>query len=132
MKVEITTPREVEVDAVRITAEIKQEYIDDEDIPADFPGLTGRQLDITLDLNTRKVRGWPEGREAGMHLKLVDSGSYFLLSGNETVKADEGGYVPGWLPSEYGDYLILDVGPDGAVKGWEPDEDDIEEWANVE
>lgn len=128
MELEIRRPVKINVDVVRVVVPVEQEDIDEECCPADMPGLANGTLTLVLDLDTRKVRDWPAGREAAVHLKPVDSGHYYLLSGSEVVVARERAYVPGFMPGDhYGDYLILNIGPDGTVKGWDPDPTDVEE-----
>ena len=128
MRIKLMRPIKVTVDAVRVVVDVEPNDLEESCCPADMPGLSGGVLILVLDLDRRAVRDWPAGRTASVYLKPRDSGSYYLLSGGEVVVTREGDYVPGYLPGEhYGDYLILDIGPDGTIAGWDPSAEDVAE-----
>lgn len=77
-----------------------------------------------IDLATGKIDGWPPGTTASIHYKVCDDGAYELLSVNKTVVARREGYVIAMMCPEgrgYGDYVIMDVGPDGVIAKWAVD-----------
>lgn len=77
----------------------------------------------TIRLSDGVVLNWPEGVTADVHYKVCDAGNYWLLDedGN-TVATRLDDYVPDEFlcpTSEgYGDYIIMSIGPDGAIAGW--------------
>lgn len=91
------------------------------DVPADFPGRRGREVQVSLDLQMASVRGWPEGRSEDLYVKVVDTGNYRLYAGHTLIAEIDGDYVPDCIPGEFGDYLILKIAPDGGLIGWTPD-----------
>lgn len=116
MKLNVTVPTELEVDAIRCAVAVRY---DEEDIPNDFPFRTGDMWDVTLDLNTRKIRDWPS-RAGKVHMKICDEGSYYLMAGGKVVASRENDYVPGCIPGSYGDYIEFDIREDGTLEGWTP------------
>lgn len=117
MKLTVKLPTEIEVDAIKCVLPVRYE---EEDIPNDFPGRSGDMLTLTLDLATAKVRDWPAGdMDCGM--KVVDTGSYYLLNGETVVAKLEGDYVPSCIPQRYGDYVDFKIEEGGALRGWKPD-----------
>ena len=86
-----------------------------------------------IDLDTGIIDGWPEGRVASVHYKVCDDGRYSLLDadGRDVLTID--GYVPRIMcPAEngYGDYVIMEIGPDGKISGWKIDLSEFQEEAN--
>lgn len=117
MKFTISKPVEVNIAKVRIVAPVKY---DDEDIPYDFPFRKGDVWDVTVDVDTKTIIGWPQGRSAGIHMKVTDGGSYYLLGDNDEVLASlEQEYVPhGACPGEYGDYITMCISESGKITNW--------------
>lgn len=78
-----------------------------------------------IDLDTGIIQDWPANTIASIHYKVCDDGRYALLSADRTeVKAIDG-YVPSIMcPDEngYGDYIIMTVGPDGAILNFAGDD----------
>lgn len=91
---------------------------------------------IVVDLDTGKIEGWPGGVTANVHYKVCDNGLYSLLDAGRAEVTGAADYVPSMLApggNGYGDYVILDIGPDGQIKGWKADlayfePQDSEEW----
>ncbi len=86
-----------------------------------------------IDLDTGKIENWPEGTTASIHYKVCDEGVYTLLNENREVVASVDGYVIGMMCPEgggYGDYVIMKIGPDGAIANWEVDLSEFEERAS--
>lgn len=121
MKLTVKIPTVIEVDAIRCVLPVRY---GEEDITRDFPGRNGDVLTLTIDLATASVREWPaEDMDCGM--KVVDMGSYYLLSGETVVAKIEGDYVPGCIPQRYGDYVDFKVEAGGKLRGWKPDAEKI-------
>lgn len=137
MKVTVRRPTDIEVARVRCVLAYDEEDFSEQDL-ADFPGRMGGprrgHIPLEIDLNTSRVVGWPEGRHASLHLKVVDSGIYTLIGANGKTLREHEDYVPDWLPGEYGDCFIADIQGDGAIfqdgKRWEADADEISVWLN--
>ena len=56
-----------------------------------------------------------------MHYKVCDAGRYTLLDADKADLITIDGYVPRIMsPKEngYGDYVIMDIGPDGLIADW--------------
>ena len=84
-------------------------------------------LTLVLDLDHRKVEGWPAGVSAEVHLKVRDEGTYELLNTmHQMIATQAQEYVPGCVPGEYGDYFVAQIGPDGSIAGWNPSARDVE------
>lgn len=82
-----------------------------------------------IDLATGKIEGWPENTVASIHYKVCDAGRYALLDAGYNEVCVKEGYVPGIMCPKsygYGDYIIMDVGPDGEILNFDgTDLDDI-------
>lgn len=77
-----------------------------------------------IEIDTGKVVDWPAGTTAAIHYKVCDDGEYALLDADRNPLRTIEGYVPGMLAPAgggYGDYVILEVGPDGLIAGWSAD-----------
>lgn len=75
----------------------------------------------TIDLDTGKIEGWPEGTTARLHYKVCDDGDYALIGADRTVLKAIKGYVPDIMcpgGMGYGDYVIMRIGPDGVIADW--------------
>jgi hypothetical protein len=130
MKYTKMTPVEFEV--THILAEMEPRYWEDAVVNGependDAPTVPLRSLDtwrIKIDLSTGKITDWPEGVTASTHYKVCDAGVYTLLDADGNTVARKDGYVPDMLaPSGkgYGDYAIMDIGPDGVIANWKAD-----------
>ena len=71
----------------------------------------------TLNPESNRIIGWPEGEEWNVYDKVGDSGFYYLLDENQDVIASiEGDYVPNkCIPGKYGDYIDLEISAEGVV-----------------
>lgn len=88
------------------------------------------------------VMDWPAGMTADLHFKVCDAGEYWLLDeGRQRVAKWGSSYVPDEFlchgDTGYGDYIILNVGGDGLIKGYKAakvelacscEEDDQDGW----
>lgn len=128
----LTMPMQADVEVVHLLIDIGPRYWEDavvdnieemEDAPR-IPLREGDRWILRIEVDTGRILDWPAGVTARTHYKVCDDGLYRLLDGNRTVLAEREGYVPPFLsPLEngYGDYVILDIGPDGRISGWNPD-----------
>lgn len=97
------------------------------------PFRNGDNWEPVVELATGRILDWPEGTTGDIHYKVCDAGEYWLAdaSGNKVAKW-KGHYVPNDLlcvgADGYGDYIILSVGADGRIEGWEPPRIDVGEW----
>jgi hypothetical protein len=128
MRVTVMRPVEVDVRTARLVLPLRYPgEVRPENAP-DFPGRVepahGRwaALEYTIDVDTGRIRDWPQGREAKLHLKVCDEGSYFLYdAAGDPVYTLAGDYVPGWVPGEWGDYVELDIDAAGVITNWRAD-----------
>ena len=99
--------------------------------------IYGREGDIwkvRINLATGEIEGWPQGTEASVHYKVCDQGCYWLADADGRRLAKWlSDYVPNDFlchgDSGYGDYIILDIGPDGKIVAFERPEIAADEWA---
>jgi hypothetical protein len=121
MKVKIQKPVEVEVTGIRVVAAVRY---DEEDIPNNFPFRKGDIWDVTIDLDTGKIRNWVANDSVEwpfkLHMKVCDQGSYHLLGpAGEVVASIEEDYVPNdVVPGSYGDYIEMTITSDGTIQNW--------------
>lgn len=100
-----------------------------EGTPADNDNLGGGNWRPTIDLDTGKIEGWPEGTTASIHYKVCDDGDYELLDADRNVVASIDGYVPSLMCPEgngYGDYVIMEIAADGTIAKWVADLSEFE------
>lgn len=96
---------------------------------ADNDDLNGGNWRPTIDLDTGKIEGWPEGTTASIHYKVCDDGDYELLDADRNVVASIEGYVPSLMCPEgegYGDYVIMEIAADGSIANWRADLSEFE------
>jgi hypothetical protein len=133
MKFEVKTTTEVDVKFLKADCGVR--YWEDATVNGVQDGdgelIPCRQGDgwaPLIDLETGKVEDWPEGTKADIHYKVCDAGIYSLLDADRNVVASFDGYVPSMMSpggSGYGDYVIMTIGEDGVIEGWEADLDDF-------
>lgn len=108
--------------------------VEDED-GSRIPCRVGDTWCPTIELETGKVVGWPEGCTADIHYKVCDDGRYWLLDADGVRIAERDGYVPGSFlchgDSGYGDYIIMTIGPDGQIAGYVRPEIVRDEWTEL-
>lgn len=121
-----------EVEAVLIIAEMEPRYWEDASVNGigetdedpQIPLRDGDLWTLRILVDEGRILDWPEGVTAQTHYKVCDAGLYKLLDADGTVLAERDGYVPSYLaPGQegFGDYVILKIGPDGRIAGWDPD-----------
>lgn len=80
--------------------------------------------EITVDLETGKILGWPEGVTAETNYKVCDAGIYRALDAERVCVVEKDGYVPKMLSpggDGYGDYVIMKIDGDGQIENWRAD-----------
>ena len=101
------------------------------------PLRVGEDWRPTIELATGRVLDWPGDMELRTCYKVCDAGEYWLLDADKARIAKwEGSYVPAkFLDQADGDsvsdYIVLNIGADGVVKGWQPPVVEAERWAPV-
>lgn len=127
----------IEVDAgVRYWEDAAVNGIEDTDGTL-IPGAAGDRWKVRIELASGAIEGWPEGTSADIHYKVCDDGLYWLTdaAGQRLAKL-KGDYVPsaflchggdGW-----GDYIIMRVGGDGRIDGYERPEVRADDWVSLE
>lgn len=133
MQVQAPVINAVEVIAIRVKAEVR--YWEDATVNGNedtdgtlIPLRNGAYWEPVIELDTGRVRDWPDGTAADIHYKVCDQGEYLLLDSAGQTLACRDGYVPDMLcvgDNGYGDYIILQIGPDGMIQDW-PELVDIE------
>ncbi len=113
--IDVKVPAKLDVAAIKISAAVRY---DEEVIPNDFPFRTGDLWNITVDGDTGKIRDWPKGFSAHVHMKVCDEGNYWLLDKDGKELAHRDGYVPSCIPGSYGDYIEFEIDGDGTVAKW--------------
>jgi hypothetical protein len=87
-----------------------------------IPGRKGDLWCARINLETGKVEDWPEGTEASIHYKVCDAGEYWLTDAEGNRLAYREGYVPNAFlchgDNGFGDYIILNIGPDGSISDY--------------
>ena len=101
-----------------------------------IPGRDGDSWRARIDLAAGRVEGWPAGTVANIHYKVCDEGLYWLTNAAGQRIAQWGGsYVPdGFLchgDNGFGDYIIMNVGPDGAIEHYARPWIDPQRWKAV-
>jgi len=87
-----------------------------------------------------QIENWVQGVSAYIHYKVCDDGEYWLsaFSNSRFTKLLKwrGYYVPDeyLCPGEegFGDYIVLNVGPDGKIENWVEPRFNAYEWVSVE
>ena len=122
MLVDIKTT--ITVDLKWLMVKVWPRYIGDidagDDVPDDFPLLDGDCWKAVIDVDTGKIRDWPEGEERHLFAKVCDAGDYSLFDSDFRMYAHkEDSYVPSMLTRSGSDYIDIKIGTDGIIEGWE-------------
>lgn len=136
ISIEVTTKRRIPVKYLR--AECGVRYWEDasvngvEDTDGKLiPLRNGDTWDVTIDLATGKIEGWPEGTTADIHYKVCDAGVYTLLDDARLQIKSIDGYVPKMMaPGDedhgFGDYVVMSIAADGTIHKWKVDLSEFE------
>lgn len=104
---------------------------DDNDNPH-MPFASPKAWTPVIELETGRIVDWPEGITASIHYKVCDDGRYALLDADRREVVAIDGYVPSIMSPKdngYGDYVIMDIGPDGTIDKWSVDLEPFEDAA---
>jgi hypothetical protein len=116
MKAKVKIEQEIEIVAVNISVPVRYK---EEDIPNNFPLRDGEMWHATVDIDTGKIEGWPEGVSGDLYMNVCDEGMYLLIDVHGQYVAKRFGYVPhGVVPGEYGDYIDLKINAEGVITNW--------------
>ena len=126
MKAKIPTTIEVNITHVLVNLPVRY---DEEDIPNDFPLREGKMWNAKIEIDTGKIEGWPQGKDAGFYMKVTDSGIYRLIDDKGVIVGEVvENYVPhGVIPGDDGDYVDFDIDAGGVITNW-PKRPDIREF----
>jgi hypothetical protein len=117
-----TVKIEKEVDIKKVIIDIKIRYVgdtDDDDVPTDFPMLSGEIWKATVLIDEGRIIDWPKGVARDLFCKVCDAGVYTLLDHDDNEISVRSGYVPNNLvPGEYGDYVDLKIDTNGIITNW--------------
>lgn len=77
---------------------------------------------FTIDVETGKILGWPQGTDACVFYKVCDQGIYEYkdVVGNLLYK-EEWDYVPRFLQINeegWNDYIFIDIDENGYIENW--------------
>lgn len=109
----------------------------EEDSEGRIPLRKGDYWSPVIELSTGRVLDWPEGHTADIHYKVCDDGEYWLLdeAGDRILKW-KSDYVPNGIlcvdDNGYGDYIIMTIGHDGKIVGWNEPSLEKEAWLPVQ
>lgn len=121
-RAEIVDVKYLKVEAgVRYWEDAQVNGVEDEDGSL-MPCRQGETWAPVIDLGTGIIQDWPANTVALIHYKVCDDGRYALLDADRAEVVAIDGYVPSILcPDEsgYGDYIIMTVGPDGAIQNFD-------------
>jgi hypothetical protein len=136
MKIRANVTKEFDVAVIRVMSEVR--YCEDATVNGveDTDGaLIPLRLEScwapAIELESGRVLDWPEGTTADVHYKVCDAGEYELLDADGNIVAEKNGYVPDMLAvgeSGYGDYIIMKIGANGMIEGWETPHIDPDLW----
>src|SRR5688572_29091936 len=127
MKLTVLKPTEVEASFLRINVPV---YYGTEDIPADFPFRrpfkagdtdhgTDDRWDVTVDIESGQIQGWPVGVSATIGMKVCDGGTYTLLNRRQKpIAVRQHDYVPSCIP-DGGDYVEMEISGEGSITRWD-------------
>jgi hypothetical protein len=108
-----------------------------QDTEGTVPLRVGEDWRPTIELATGRVLDWPEGLVLRTCYKVCDAGEYWLLEADrKRIAKWKRSYVPEQFLDQaggglVGDYIVLDIGGDGLVKGWKVPPIEEEQWVAV-
>lgn len=102
-----------------------------------IPCREGNNWKPVIELASGKIINWTQGATAGIHYKVCDAGTYYLLDENkQRIARYNGWYVPNdYLchgASGHGDYIIFNVDSHGQIQGWRDPGLRPKQWIDVD
>lgn len=125
MKAKFTVTKEFDIEYLFVEAGVI--HWDDgimngiEDKDGNIPCRDGDCWKPLININTGKIVNWTQGVRATIHYKVCDNGTYKLLDVNMELIKKIRDYVPKMLSPKaegWGDYIIMDIDPDGQINDW--------------
>jgi len=138
----ITYNKPIEVEVTHIEVSAKVRYWEDatvnglpDDDGALIPFRKGDLWCPRIRLSDGIIEEWPANTIADIHYKVCDAGEYWLTDEKGNLIVSKDGYVPDDFLCHgdigYGDYIIMKVGPDGAIQNYCEPDFDSGEWKSV-
>jgi hypothetical protein len=125
MKAKFTVTKEFDIEYLFVEAGVRRwddgimNGIEDKD--GNIPCRDGDCWKPLININTGKIVNWTQGVRATIHYKVCDNGTYKLLDVNMELIKKIRDYVPKMLSPKaegWGDYIIMDIDPDGQINDW--------------
>ena len=125
MKAKFTVTKEFDIEYLFVEAGVRRwddgimNGIEDKD--GNIPCRDGDCWKPLININTGKIVNWKQGVRATTHYKVCDNGTYKLLDSNMELIKKIRDYVPRMLSPKkdgWGDYIIMDIDPDGQINDW--------------
>lgn len=125
MKAKFTVTKEFDIEYLFVEAGVIRwddgimNGIEDKD--GNIPCRDGDCWKPLININTGKIVNWTQGVRATIHYKVCDNGTYKLLDVNMELIKKIRDYVPKMLSPKaegWGDYIIMDINPDGQINDW--------------
>jgi len=108
---------------------------EDNDAPTIY-GAHGETWKVSIRLRDGLILGWPKGTTASVHYKVCDAGEYWLGHEGGRVAKWSGSYVPSDFLCQgddgYGDYIIMNIGADGIIEGYQVPELSEVDWVRLD
>lgn len=107
------------------------------DTEGKMPLRNGDSWEPIIELATGLILNWPSTVSAQVHYKVCDAGEYWLLDAHQARIAKWAGhYVPADIlcagKGRHSDYIILNIGGDGRVIGWNTPILQAERWVEID
>ena len=125
MKAKFTVTKEFDIEYLFVEAGVRRwdngimNGIEDKD--GNIPCRDGDCWKPLININTGKIVNWTQGVRATIHYKVCDNGTYKLLDVNMELIKKIRDYVPKMLSPKaegWGDYIIMEIEPDGQINDW--------------
>ena len=125
MKAKFTVTKEFDIEYLFVEAGVRRwddgimNGIEDKD--GNIPCRDGDCWKPLINIHTGKIVHWTQGVRATTHYKVCDNGTYKLLDSNMELIKKIRDYVPKMLSPKaegWGDYIIMDIDPDGQINDW--------------
>lgn len=138
MKAKIKVEKEFDIKVLMVNANVR--YWEDSEINGEndtengenIPCKEGSSWKPVIDVETGQILNWEIGKNASIHYKVVDEGTYELVDeDNSVIVGIYQDYVPrAMCPKEngYGDYIIMDIDENGYIQDWKFSEYHLEDF----